>query len=120
VEGLGGFLPRELARPAGQKQHIGSGQLVLAIAPGNLLDHDATVPAINASHAVEQENQKALQGNELEATLGETIVPRRRSVALGTFGRRSLPRSDVHFDAFVVGSKAGLLVDKSAMMMAVI
>jgi hypothetical protein len=120
VEGLGGFLPGELARPAGQKQHIGAGQLVLAIAPGNFLDHDATVPAINASHAVEQENQKTPQGDELEAALGEMIVSRRRSVAPGADSCRSLPRSDLHFNAFVVGSKAGLLVDKSAMMMAVI
>jgi hypothetical protein len=49
-------------------------QLVLAIAPGNLLDHDATIPAVNASHAVEQENQKTPQGDELEAALGEMIV----------------------------------------------
>jgi hypothetical protein len=42
VEGLGGFLPGELARPAGQKQHIGSGQLLLPIAPGFVLDHYAT------------------------------------------------------------------------------
>ena len=41
VEGLGGFLPGELARPAGQKQHIGSGQLMLPIAPGFVL-HYAT------------------------------------------------------------------------------
>ena len=31
VEGLGGFLPGELPRPAGQKQHIGSGQLILPV-----------------------------------------------------------------------------------------
>jgi hypothetical protein len=93
---------------------------VLAIAPGNLLDQDATIPAINAAHAVEQKNQKTPQGDELEAALGEMIVPRRRAMAPGTDGRRSLSRSDVHFDAFVVGSKASVLVDKSAMMMAVI
>jgi hypothetical protein len=41
-------------------------------------------------------------------------------VAPGTDGRRSLPRSDVYLDTFLVGSEAGELVDKSAMMMAVI
>jgi hypothetical protein len=71
VERLGGFLPGELPRPAGQKQHIGSGQLVLTIAPGNLLDHHATIPAVDASHAVQQENQKAPQRNELETPLGK-------------------------------------------------
>ncbi len=120
VERLGGFLPGELARPAGQKQHIGSGQLVLAIAPGNLLDHHATIPAVDASHAVEQENQKAPQRNELEAALGEMIVTRRRLVAPRADRRRTLPRSDVHFDAFLVGAEAGVLVDESPMAMAVV
>src|ERR1700694_3067194 len=50
VERIGSFLPGELPRPAGQKQHIGSGQLVLTIAPGNLLDHHATIPAVDPSH----------------------------------------------------------------------
>src|SRR5713226_6178066 len=58
VERLRRFLPGELARPAGQKQHIGSGQLVLAIAPGDLLDHYATISAVDPSHPVQQENQK--------------------------------------------------------------
>ena len=62
VEGLGDFLPGERARPAGQKQHIGSG-------------HDAShrprvrprplrhiFPAVHASHAIQQENQKVPQG----------------------------------------------------------
>jgi len=47
---------------------------VLAIAPGNVLDHHATIPAIDAAHAVQPENQKAPQRNELEAALGEMIV----------------------------------------------
>jgi len=75
------FLPGELARPAGQKQHTGSGQRVLAIAPGNLLDHHATIPALDPTHAVQQENQKAPQRNELKAPLGKMIVTRCRSVA---------------------------------------
>src|SRR6266436_9156944 len=110
VEGLSGFLPGELARPTSQKQHIGSGQLVLAITPGNLLDHHATIPAVDASHAVQQENQKAPQRNELEASLGKMIVTGRRLVAPRADRRRALPRSYVHFDAILVGAKAGVLV----------
>ena len=120
VEGLGGFLPGELARPAGQKQHIGSGQLMLAIAPGNLLDHYATLPAVHASHAIQQENQKAPQRNELEAPLGKMIVTRRRLVAPRADRCRALPRSHVHFDAILAGTKASVLVDKSPMAMAVV
>src|SRR5271167_4743323 len=120
VERFGGFLPGELPRPAGQKQHIGSGQLVLTIAPGNLLDQYATIAALDASHAVQQENQKAPQRNELEASLGKMIVTRCRLMAPRTDRRRTRPRPDVHFDALLVGCEAGVLVDEAAMAMAVI
>ena len=120
MEGLGGFLPGELPRPAGQKQHIGSGQLVLTIAPGNLLDHHATIPAVDAPHAVQQENQKAPQRNELEAALGKMIVTRCRLMAPRADRRRALPWSHVYFDAFLVGAEASALVDESPMAMTVV
>ena len=119
MEGLGGFLPGELPRPAGQKQHVGSGQLVL-IAPGNLLDHHATIPAVDAPHAVQQENQKAPQRNELEAALRKMIVTRCRPMAPRADRRRALPRSHVHFDAFLVAAEASVLVDESPMAMTVV
>jgi hypothetical protein len=48
------------------------------------------------------------------------IITRRRSVAPRTDRRRSFPRSDVYFDAFLVGSEASELVDESPMAMAVV
>ena len=93
---------------------------MFTIAPGNLLDHHATIPAVHASHAVEQENQKAPQRNELKAPLGKMIVTRRRLVAPRADRCRALPRSDVHFDAFLVGAKAGVFVNESPMAMAVV
>jgi hypothetical protein len=93
---------------------------VLTIAPGNLLDHHATIPAVDASHAVQQENQKAPQRNELETPLGKMIVTRCQLVAPRADRRRALPRSDAHFDAFLVGAEAGVLVDESPMAMAVV
>src|ERR1039457_4065560 len=78
VERLGGFLPGELARPAGQKQHVGLGGLVLAIAPRNLLHHNAAVPAMDAPHPVQKENQKAPERDELKTPLGQMIVTRWR------------------------------------------
>jgi hypothetical protein len=93
---------------------------MLTIAPGNLLDHHTTIPAIYTSHAIEQENQKAPQRNELKAPLGKMIVTRGRLVAPRADRCRALPRPDVHFDAFLVGAKAGVLVDKSPMAMAVV
>jgi hypothetical protein len=93
---------------------------VLAIAPGNLLDQDATISAVDTSLTIEQENQKTPQGNELEAALGEMIVPRRRLVAPRTDGHRVDAWSDVYFDTFLVGSEAGVLVDEPAMVMALV
>src|SRR5215469_13719973 len=115
-----GLLPGELTRPAGQKQHVGSGQLVLAIAPGNLLNEYATIAALDAPHTVQQEHQKAPQRNELEASLGKMIVTRCRLMAPRTDGCRARPRPDVDFDAEPVGGEASLLVDEAAMAMAVI
>jgi hypothetical protein len=93
---------------------------VLTITPGNLLDHHATLPAVDASHAVQQENRKATQRNELEAAFGKMIVTRCRLVAPRADRRRALPRPDVHFDAFLVRAEAGVLVNESPMAMAVV
>jgi hypothetical protein len=93
---------------------------VLTIAPGNLLDHHATIPAVDASHAVQQKNQKAPKRNELKAPLRKVIVTRCRLMASRADSRRALPRSDVHFDALLVGAEASLPVDKSPMAMAVV
>src|SRR5260370_341616 len=67
MERLGSFLPGELARPAGQKQHIGSGQRVLAIAPGNLLDHHTTISPVDPSPAVcgQEQNWLLASGHSL-------------------------------------------------------
>jgi hypothetical protein len=121
VERLGGFLPGELARPARQKQHVGLGQLVLAIAPRNFLDHHrATVAALDAPHTVQEENQSSPEGDELEAPLGKLIVARGRLVAPRADRHRSGPRPDVHFDALLIGGEAGMLVDESPMVVAVV
>jgi hypothetical protein len=93
---------------------------VLTIAPGNLLDYHTTMPTVDASHAVEQENQKAPQRNELEAPLGKMVVTCCRLVAPRADRRRALPRSHVYFDAILAGTKASVLVDKSPMTMAVV
>src|SRR5208283_631759 len=98
----------------------GSDRLVLTIAPGNFLDDHATVSALDAPHAVQQEYQKAPQRNELEAPRGKMIVTRCRLVAPRTDRRRTRPRPDVDFDALLVGCEAGVLVDEPAMAMAVI
>ena len=117
---LGGFLPGELARPAGQKQHISPGQLVFAIAPRNLFHHHATVAAMDAPHAVQEENQKAPKGDELKTPLGKMFIPGRRLLATGADGSRALPWTDGHLDGLLLRTEAGMLVDKSPKMVAVV
>ncbi len=120
VKRFSGFFPGELPGPAGQKQHIGAGQRVLAIAPRHRLDHHPTRPARDAPHAVPQEHQKAPKRNELEAPLGQLIVARGRLVAPRADRRRAGPRPHVHVNVFVVGAEAGVVVDEAPMVMAVI
>ncbi len=48
------------------------------------------------------------------------IVTWRWLVAPRTDRRRALPRPDVHFDAFLAGTEARMLIDESALAMAVV
>src|SRR5260370_20421049 len=74
MKGVGGLFPGKFARPAGQKQHVGFGQLVLAITPRNFFHHHAAASAVHAPHAVQKENQNAPERNELKASLRKMVV----------------------------------------------
>jgi hypothetical protein len=105
--------PGKLACPAGQKEHVGFGGLVLALTPGDLLHDDAAVSAMDAPHPVEKVNQNSPERDELKTPLGKMIVTGRGLVAPRADCRRTLSRPDVHFDAFLAGAEAGVLVDES-------
>jgi hypothetical protein len=49
---------------------------MLAIGPGNFLDYDAAGFAVDPAHAVEEKNQEAPNGDELERTLGRADCSR--------------------------------------------
>src|SRR5690242_17426233 len=115
AKGFGCFLPGQLARPPGQKEHVGSGQLALALAPRHFLDyHHAATAAIDPPHGVQEEDEKPPQGDELETPLGKLVITRCRLMTTRADGGRTLTRSHGHFDALVVGAEAGLLVDKTS------
>src|SRR5574341_506769 len=99
---------------------MGFGGLVLAAAPGKFFGHDAAGAAVHAPAAVEEENQKAPEGDELEAPLGEMIVTRRRLLASGAHRRRTLPRPHRDFDGLFVRAEAGVLINESSVVMAVV
>src|SRR5712691_9943321 len=111
---LGGFLPGQPARPAGQKQHVGFGESTFAIGPGDLLnDHRLAAAAIDAPHGVKQKNQKSPERNKLDTPLGELIVSGGGLMATRTDGLGALARTHGDFNALVIGTEAGLLVNES-------
>ena len=111
---LGRFFPREAARPAGQKQHVGFGESTFAIGPGDLLDNDRlAAAAIDAPHGVKQKNQKSPERNKLETSLGELIVAGGGLMATRTDGLGALARTHGDFNALAIGTEASLLVNES-------
>src|SRR5262249_11306785 len=120
VKGFGGFLPREFSRPSGQEEHVWLGEMMLAVAPGNFLDHHAAATAVHAAHAVEEEDQESPEGNEFEAPLREMIVTGRRLVAARADGRRTLAWPNFDFDAFLVLTPARVLINESPVAIAVV
>src|SRR5882757_5502404 len=67
LKAFGDICPRQYLCPARKKLHIRLRQLVLAIAPGHVLDLDAACSAMHTSHHVKEEHRKAPERNKLEA-----------------------------------------------------
>ena len=67
-----------------------------------------------------RKTRKPHSGTNSKHRWGEMIVTGRGLVAPRADRRRALPRPDVHFDAFLVGAEAGVLVDESPLAMAVV
>src|SRR5471030_1023175 len=89
MEALGGLFPGKFARPSGQEQHVSFGQLVFAVAPRNLFDHDAAAWAVHAPHAIQKEDQNPPERNELKTPLGKVVVTGSRLVAARADGSRA-------------------------------
>src|ERR1041385_7385748 len=103
------------------KKSIGFGQCAFAVAPGNFFDsHYAAAATVDATHGVQKEDEKPPEGNELKAPFGELVVTGRREMAAQADSGRTLARSYSHFDALLVGTEVGLLVDKASETMAAV
>ena len=97
------------------------GQLTLAVAPGDFLDDDgAAAPAIDAPHGVQEEDKESPQGDELEAPLPEPVVTGGRPMAARTDCGRTLARPHGDFDALLVRTEAGVLINKAPKMVAAV
>jgi hypothetical protein len=64
--------------------------------------------------------QTAIARHEFEPPLGELIVTGGWLVATGTDRRGTFARADSDFNASVIGTEAGLLINEASEMMAVI
>src|SRR4051812_47185403 len=86
----------------------------LAVTPRNLLDDNRlAMPAIDPAHGVQQEDQKAPEGNELEPALGELIVSTPRLMTARTDRFRPFARTDRDLDAPAIGSETGPMINES-------
>ena len=93
---------------------------MFAIAPRNLFHHHAAVAAVDAPHAVQQENQNSPEGNEFKAALREMIIAGRRLVATRAHRRGTNPRPDADFDNFLVGAETIVVIDESPKTMTLV
>src|ERR1035438_5413789 len=102
------------ACPAGQKQHVRSGQRALSVAPRNFLDDDRlTAAAIHAPHGIKQKNQKAPKRDELESPFGKVVITGGRLMAARTDRSRTFARTHGNLNTLMIGTEAGLLVNES-------
>ena len=63
---FGGFLPRQFASPMPKKMHVNLGRRVLPHAPRDFFDYDTALLAVDAPHAIHQEDQIAPDTYELK------------------------------------------------------
>ena len=86
-EGHGNAFPREPPSPASQEPTIGCRQLVLAVAPGNLLHLHTTPWTLDAPHRVHEEHRdlperhRAPPAGWSEPSLGQSVVAGSRLAA---------------------------------------
>src|SRR4030043_483425 len=85
VKRLRPLRPRELFRPPGQKPRVGPRHRPFALGPRNPLHLDPARRTRNSPHRIHEVHQDAPEGDELEPTRPQPIIP-------GTFG--TAPRAD--------------------------
>jgi hypothetical protein len=75
---------------------------------------------IDAPHGIQQEDEESPQRNELKTSFRELVVAGRRQMAARADYGRTFARSQDHFDAFLVGTEPGVLIDKTSKTMAAV
>jgi len=91
-------LPRKPLGPPSQKPAVRDRELVLAVAPGNLLHLHPTLGAVHPTHRIKEEDRDPPEGHVLELPLCQAIVARPDMAAARADGSPVLARLDLHFD----------------------
>ena len=97
-EGARHLRPRQLLGPRRQETAVEVGQVVLARAPGDLLDdHPAAGFAVNPAHAIHQKDRETPERNELEQPcIGGRVIGGGQLTAAAARTHGVLPWSDPH------------------------
>jgi len=94
---------------------------IFPVAPGNFFDgHNAAAATGRPAAQCTEGRREPPTGDELKAPFGELVETGRRQMAARADCGRTLARSYCHFDALLVGTEVGMLVDKTPETMAAV
>lgn len=116
AELFGGFLPGQSACPMPQEMHVNPGRGVFPHTPRNFLDDDSALPAVDATHTVDQEDQIAPESDELKPPRrARLVVAGRGLMTARANGCGSFPWPHRNEDGVLVLGERGLPVDEPGM-----
>ena len=116
LEDRRGFLPAQSLGPGGQKDPQAVSRLMLPFGPGNPLDFDAALRALDSTHRVQEEHGDRPQGNELEASLCKAIVAGAFLAAAAANGTASPVRPNVDQDRLAIVGETDFAAAMAASM----
>lgn len=89
--------PGKTLCPRGKEPRICGGQVSFPLGPGNPLNLDAAIQAVDPPHGIEEEYGDAPQGNEFKATLGLCVIAWPGFTTTGTDWPAVFAGSDFYF-----------------------
>src|SRR5450755_1399903 len=118
---LGSLFPGEFTRPMSQEMHVNLSRGVFPHAPRHFFHQHPALPAVDPTHAIDQEDQIAPESDELKPPRrGRLVVAGRRLMTAGT--NRCGPFSWSYRDenGLLVLGETGFSVNKSRDGMALV
>src|SRR5262244_233036 len=116
------MLQRSLSRKGGVPNGLGRAYTLWSACachrPRELLPRRlAAAAAVDTPHGVQQEDEESPERNEFKTSFRELVVAGCRQMAARADCGRTFARSQDHFDALLVGTETGVLIDKTSKTM---